>query len=200
MLVDDFWQIVELARSDAGVTDDRLSGDAVATALTERLAALPLDEILDFDEQYHEVIRRLQQWELCAACFLITGYISDDTFTDFKAGVIAMGRNAFERIAADPDAALAEHPTVVNIAAGQLKRTVLNGERLQSAASRAYTRLSDDDDEAFWDAAHARQEGRPRQPRSTDWDGRFGAPGDREMLPARVPRLAAMFPLSTTQT
>ena len=66
MLVDDFWQIVELARSDAGVTDDRLSADAVATALTERLAALPLDDILDFDEQYHEVIRRLHQWEMCA--------------------------------------------------------------------------------------------------------------------------------------
>src|SRR6185369_2557943 len=94
MLVDDFWQIVELSRSDADITDDRFDADAIGAALTERLSALSLEDILGFDELYFEASRRLQQWELCAACFLISGHISDDTFNDFKAGVIAMGRAA----------------------------------------------------------------------------------------------------------
>jgi len=197
MLVDDFWQIVELSRSDADITDDRFDADAIGAALTERLSALSLEDILGFDELYFEASRRLQQWELCAACFLISGHISDDTFNDFKAGVIAMGRAAFERIAEDPDS-LAQHPIVANIAAGRLKRTALNSERLHFASSRAYAHLSDGDDEAYWEATYARQEATPRPPRATDWDGRFGAAGDRDLLPVRVPQLAAMFPLPTS--
>jgi hypothetical protein len=63
---------------------------------------------------YFEGSHRLEHWEVCAACWLIAGYISDDTFTDFKAGIIALGRPAFER-------------------------TSLHAESVQNASLRAYT-------------------------------------------------------------
>jgi hypothetical protein len=195
VLIKDFWQIVEQARSDSGTTDEQFDANALAASLVERLAALTRDEILDFDECFQQLRSSLEQWEVCAACFLIAGYISDDTFTDFKAGIIALGRTDFERIAEDPDS-LAEHPVVVGIAEGRLKRTALNSEALRSAAPRAYTRLSDGDDEAYWEEVHARDAAAPPRQRR-DWDGRFGAAGDGDLLPVRVPRLAAMFASAT---
>jgi hypothetical protein len=39
MLPDDFWQIVELARSDADVADDRFDADAVGAALTSHVSS-----------------------------------------------------------------------------------------------------------------------------------------------------------------
>jgi len=88
---------------------------------------------------------------MCAACLLISGYISSDAF---------------------------------------------DGESILGAPSEAHARLSDGDDEAYWDASDARNEALgPQQPLPREWDGRFGVPGDRALIPVRMPRLAAMFPI-----
>jgi uncharacterized protein DUF4240 len=194
VLIDEFWRIVDQARADAGADEASFDRDAVASALTERLTALSKDQIVEFDFCFEDARDRLRKWELCAACLLVTGYISDDTFTDFQAGIIGLGRRAFERIAEDPDS-LAEHPAVLDIAAGRLKRFALCAELFQYAPSDAYARLSDDDRDAFYDAlwAHPRSsERRERQPGK--WDGRFGDPGDADLIPVRLPRLTALFP------
>lgn len=177
---------------------------ALGEALTDRLAALPKDEILDFDDCFHAVLQGAGSWKLCAACYLITGYVSDDTVDYFKRGLIALGRESFERVAADPDT-LADEPVVNEIADGRLKRSVLVAEEFGWAAGHAYTRLSEGDDEAFWVALHARHgapqadgQSFPRHARP-HWDGRFGEPGDRGLIPIRLPRLTVVFPLSTQE-
>lgn len=43
---------------------------------------------------YYDVRDRLQQSELCAAAYVVSDYISDDTFENFQGGVIALGRMA----------------------------------------------------------------------------------------------------------
>jgi hypothetical protein len=128
---------------------------------------------------------------------VIWRYISDDSFADFKAGLIGLGRQAFERAVAVPDD-LADDPTVRAIAAGQLDKYAMNGELVQSAAARAYDRHTDDPD-AFWDAVYAMDrtaDGDGQQP-GDRWDGSFGEPDDRARIPLRLPRLSGLFDFMT---
>jgi predicted nucleic acid-binding Zn ribbon protein len=182
---------VDQARDDAGATTGPFDDAAVADALVARLTALSRDEILDFDDLLGDVIARLDTWKVAVACQLITGYISDDSFSSFRAGLVGLGRRTVEQIFADPDS-LAEHPVVIDIAEGRCNRWSLDNEDLLFAASSAYTQLSDGDDDAFWKAAYARQEavGSGEVVRR-DWE-----PGadDAERVPERLPRLSALLP------
>jgi hypothetical protein len=72
----------------------------------------------------------------------------------------------------------------------------LDTESILAAPSDAFTLLSDGDDEAYGEAGDARNEELcPRQPLPREWAGRFGEPGDRALIPVRLPRPAALFPI-----
>ena len=201
--IDDFWRIVEQARSDAGVLEGQFDSRAILQALTERLVVLPPDEILDFGQHFHWLVRHPTTWEMCAACLLISGCLSDDTLDYFNRGIVALGRDTFERFTADPDS-LADNFVVTEIANGRLKRTVLVAEEIGWAALEAYARLNDGDEAAYWDAQLPVKASDPQrlpaeQPRPGDWDGRFGRPEDLDRMPIRLPRLTALFPAHLTK-
>src|SRR5262245_52406923 len=139
--MDEFWLIVERAREDAGATTGPFDDAAVADALVARLTTLSPDEIIDFDDVLDDVMARLDTWPVAVACRLITGYISDDSFSSFRAGLVGLGRRTVEQIYADPDS-LAGHPVVIDIAEGRCHRMSLDNEDLLFAASSAYARLS----------------------------------------------------------
>ena len=189
----EFWTFVGQARADVSGDDGWASGSAIGGALSDRLAQLPLERILAFDSCYSRAIGRADQWAVCAAAFVIWHYISDDTFSDFKAGLVGLGQDAFERVVTDPDE-LADHPMVRAIAAGKVDRFALSGGGIESAAPRAYERLSDDED-AFWEAL----ENQPtdtspeEEPTGGLWSGEFGDPDDAAQIPVRLPRLHALF-------
>lgn len=188
--IDEFWQIVDQARDDAGVTTGPFDDAAVAEALVARLMVLSRDEILDFDDLLSDVIARLDSWKVAVACQLITGYISDDFFSSFRAGLVGLGRRTVEQIFADPDS-LAGHPVIVDIAEGRCERMSLDSEGLLFAASSAYARISDGDDDAFWQALDARQGAvGSGEVLRRDWE-----PGadDAERVPERLPRLSALL-------
>jgi hypothetical protein len=159
----------------------------------DRLAEFPLERILEFDRCYARAAERAHRREVCATAFLIWDYISDDSFSDFIAGLIGLGREAFERTVADPDA-LADHPLVRAIAAGQVDRCTLHGEAVQFAASQAYERITDDAD-AFWEALESQPEDADRDEPATGerWSGHFGGADDVAQIPVRLPRLHALF-------
>ncbi|MGI5238730.1 DUF4240 domain-containing protein [Dactylosporangium sp. CA-139066] len=129
------------------------SGSAIGAVLVERLARMPLERIVAFDVCRAKVVGRVHQWGVCAATFVVWKYLSDDTFSDFKAGLLGLGRDAFERVVAVPDA-LADVPVIQAIAAGQVDRFALHGEAIGAAAAEAYERRTDDAD-AFWEALEA---------------------------------------------
>jgi len=181
----DFWRLVDEARRGAD-GNDRL-GHQIAANLRARLTASSLEEILDFQRCFSRAHCRAFQWALWAAAELMWGYTSDDTFTGFRAGLIGLGREAFERIVVDPDT-LADQPLVQRIARGEIQSDVLYMEVLESVASRAYEQVTGDH-EAFWDAI-----------------GRRNAPDDDEESPGerfdlndsaevrrRLPRMSALF-------
>ncbi|GAB3453669.1 hypothetical protein GCM10027436_54650 [Actinophytocola sediminis] len=110
--MDEFWSLIEKARDDAsGDGHAWPAGAAVGRALAERLAQLPAERIVEFYRCYEREGARAYQWDLCAAAYVIRGYVSDDVFGDFRAGLVGLGREAFERAVADADA-LTDHPTV----------------------------------------------------------------------------------------
>jgi hypothetical protein len=97
--VDDgrFWEIIETARASAG------PGRPFHEALTDHLATLTEQDILEYHERFEKMHGALYRHDLWAAAYLIGGGCSDDGFTDFRAGLIAQGRDWYQQAAAAPD-------------------------------------------------------------------------------------------------
>lgn len=188
MDVGEFWALVESAGADVDRrTDD--GGEAVAAALVTRLAATPLAGILEFQELFDQLHGALYRWDVWAAAYLIGGGCSDDGFTDFRAGVIALGREWYERVLAAPDG-LADHPLVRRAAAEDDDGAFL-AESVNYVASEAYEQVTGDD-HAFYAALEAR----PRVAVGTDAGDPLGEDfdfDDDDEMRRRLPRLAALF-------
>jgi Protein of unknown function (DUF4240) len=129
------------------------------------------------------------------AAYVIWGYISDDSFSDFKAGLVGLGREAFEQAVADADT-LANHPIVQAIAAGQVDRFALSAEAIQFAAPMRFEQHSGDAD-ALWEALETQPDepdGEEEPAAGEQWSGGFGSAEDAAQIPLRLPRLLALFP------
>ena len=100
-----FWDIIETARASAG--QDRPFHES----LTDHLATLTEQDILEYHERFEKMHDALYRYDLWAAAYLIRGGCSDDSFIDFRAGLIAQGRDWHNKAAAAPDS-LADHPAV----------------------------------------------------------------------------------------
>ncbi|MEU1589595.1 DUF4240 domain-containing protein [Micromonospora sp. NPDC005710] len=191
MDVDEFWAVVESAGAGLdGRTDD--DGEAVAAALVTRLAATSPESILEFQELFDQLHDALYRWNVWTAAYLIGGGCSDDSFIDFRAGVIALGREWYERVLASPDA-LADHP-VVREAAAEDDDGGLFAESVNYVASEAYEEVTGDDDEAFYEAMKVRERDAAGIDDAHDsgMGEDFDFDDDNEMR-NRLPRLAELF-------
>ncbi|MGW4894790.1 DUF4240 domain-containing protein [Kitasatospora sp. NPDC004240] len=182
MDMDEFWHLVETARTRAGA-DDGFDG-----ALVDLLAARPKTEILEYQERFDELHDALYRWDVWAAAYLIGGGCSDDGFMDFRAGVIAQGRAWYERVAADPDQ-LADHPLVVEAAADE-DYEVLFHEDVNYSAASAFARVAGPDED-FYDAWRDHRPARVRERAEADMGEDFDF-DDSDQMHRRLPRLAAL--------
>ncbi|MEU1785056.1 DUF4240 domain-containing protein [Streptomyces sparsogenes] len=189
MNIEDFWTIIETARTDAASA----SGDpdqAFVSALVDRLAATSKQTILEYHQCFDQLHAAIYRWDVWAAGYLIGGGCSDDAFMDFRAGLIAQGRIWYDRAATAPDA-LAGHPEVVAAAAEGSDEALFN-ETVNYAASYAYELINGDEDNcSFYDDYD-----QFRSPRTggepTDMGESFDFDDASEMH-ARLPRLAHLF-------
>ena len=179
MDADDFWELIETARASA------VAGRAFHDVLAGLLAARTEQEILEYQEKFDEAHQALYRWDVWAAAYLIGGGCSDDSFIDFRAGLIAQGRGWYQKAADSPDN-LAGHPAVA-ATAGRPRDNPLFYEVASYAASRAFERVSGDE-HGFWDALSARDE-RDRTPADMGEDFDFD---DEQEMRRRLPRLAAL--------
>ncbi len=180
----EFWTIIDAARS-ASAPDGPF-----AEALVDELAARTKDDILRYQERFDDVHDAVYRWDMWAAAYLIGGGCSDDSFTDFRAGLIALGRDWYEKAAARPDS-LAEHPAV--IAAAEVHRDeALFYEEVNYAASEAFKRVTGDEEDFYeaWDAYRATRDssGRGSEDMGEDFD--FDDPDE---MRSRLPQLAALY-------
>ncbi|MEU7770998.1 DUF4240 domain-containing protein [Micromonospora taraxaci] len=194
--VDGFWEVVERARAGAGPAADQARQDgqpsAVTEALVSELTRLSLPQIVAFDRVLSDVLAQADTWDTCAACWIIEyGFLSDDGFSDFRAGLVGLGRSPFESVVNDPDS-LAGHPAVQEIGASEGRGLWIGDERFLYAAQKAYERLTGDPD-AFWDAVYAAEPATAQPSRSpVPTDERWDLRSEDEWR-RRLPRLAELF-------
>ncbi|WP_424639122.1 DUF4240 domain-containing protein [Embleya sp. AB8] len=107
---DDLWRLLDDSREASADPDERL------TWLRDHLATRPLPEILRFQVTLGELRRPLDTWVLwTAATRILGGFCSDDSFWYFQPWLLGLGRDAYERVVADPDA-LADLPEIRRLA------------------------------------------------------------------------------------
>lgn len=168
--------------------DDEIT-DPVAVALFDLLTELPAEEIAIFDNIFEEQRFRAENDSIANAATLIEhGFLGDDSFDDFRAGLVALGRTTFEAALADPDS-LADHPLVQEIAAANDPRW-LGREDLLFVASHAYSVVTGLDEVTFYDFAESL--------RSDDVDAEDELDDewsitDEAQARQRLPKLSEMF-------
>ena len=124
--------------------DDEASGDLeetqeiddpIASALVAQLAQLPAAEIAAFEQIFEELRAKADRDDIANAAILIEhGFLGDESFDDFRAGLVALGRSAFDAALANPDS-LAEHPVVREIAQANDPRWLGREDLLYVASS-----------------------------------------------------------------
>jgi hypothetical protein len=179
-----FWGIIETARSQSG---PELPFDQ---ALTRQLASLTEDGIFEFQETFYQLRNALYRWDVWAAAYLIGGGCSDDSFIDFRAGVIAQGREWYEKAQASPDS-LADNPAA-RAGRGWPDTETLFYEAVNYAAADAFNRVTGRGNNDFYQALKRSREARQDRDRSEpDMGEDFDFDDPREMR-RRLPRLATM--------
>jgi len=190
--IDSFWELIEECWRQTRGRDERL------VWLRGELSRRAIPEVVQFQVRLDEVTREAFTWDLWAAADRIFGgWCSDDGFCYFGLWMVGLGREAFSRAVADPDA-LADAPQVQCLVGRPRERwndDWPGWESLDYVAMEAYRGLAgvhDDCGEAFYKAVEAEQgagEG-SSGPLGQRWDVR------REDEAARkLPRLSVMFPL-----
>ena len=187
MTLDDFWALIERSASE------RTSREHRAQLLTEWLAELPVDDILDFEVHLTAQRKRVDTWLMWGvAGFLMEGFCSDDSFFYFQPWLVGLGRDTFEQVAADPDA-LAGVPEVRRLAGRPLKdwtdEEFPEWEGLNYVALEACQQVTGEED-GLDDGLSARGLERvcDNDPQDEQWD----ESSDAERT-ARIPRLNALL-------
>ncbi|WP_217573985.1 DUF4240 domain-containing protein [Streptomyces sp. GbtcB7] len=185
MNIDTFWDVIESARSAAAE-----AGKPFDEVLVGQLATRPPREILEYAERFDELHGALYRWDVWAAAYLIGGGCSDDSFMDFRAGVMALGREWYQRVAADPDS-LAAHPVVRQSANAGDSSEVLFYEDVNYASARAFEQMTGDVD-AFYAAWHDFRGTEARSEDTVDMGEDFDFDDSDEMR-RRLPCLSPLF-------
>ncbi|MBQ1028178.1 DUF4240 domain-containing protein [Micromonospora sp. C95] len=171
MRTDDFWQLIDRARTGGG------EPDAIAARAVALLAARDPEEIVGYAHHQERVLAASYRVDLWGAAYLINGGASDDGFEYFRGWLMTQGREVFARAVADPDS-LADLP--------QIRSASLSGEEFECADMLAVP----------WDAHRKAtandlpgERTAPPQPDLNDfWDF-----DDEEEARRRLPRLATLF-------
>jgi Protein of unknown function (DUF4240) len=197
--MDDLEQELEDGDEDEDGEDEEDLTDPVATALFELLIKLPAAEIGAFDNVFEDVRAGADQRTLANAALLIEhGFLGDESFDDFRAGLVALGRRTFEAAVASPDS-LADHPVVREIAGARDPRW-LGREDMLFVASHAYATVTGEPEITFFEFAEALRDDAEETtgpdamtdgpPELTDEDWEITEEGEARR---RLPRLSELF-------
>jgi len=133
MSTEEFWKIIEeVHRESKGNMNTKCE------LLRKHLTTLSPDELRGFVEHFDLCDARAYNHLLWGAIYTLRGGCSDDSFQDFRANLISMGRTAFERTLSDPEH-LADLEMLEDICfegfqyvPGQVARAVLGSRPLKS--------------------------------------------------------------------
>jgi len=84
-----FWSLIEAAGKSSDDPDEQLE------MLVQRLTKRPTPEILEFDRILRDMVGRSYTNDLWAACYILNGGCSDDSFDYFRGWLIMQGNEVF---------------------------------------------------------------------------------------------------------
>ena len=172
MTHDQFWQIIQLC-----CQSDPRSAEAWDTRLTEHLAQLPADEIIEWNHIFDQLAAQAYRADLWAAAYLINGGASDDGFYYFRCWLIGMGKAIYQDAIADPD-------SLANIASPKWFEEGIDAEaEIYAAAHRAWLQVTGNPDTADYPA---RQE-------AAELVGEFWDFEDTEAMRQHLPKLTERY-------
>ncbi|AKF11486.1 hypothetical protein DB32_008635 [Sandaracinus amylolyticus] len=99
--------------------------------LERLLRALTPEDVAGFAHIFETLHARAYRWDLWHAAYVIEGGCSDDGFTDFRSGLIGLGREVFENALRDP-------LTLARLSGD----SAFSQEGMRYAARRAYERIT----------------------------------------------------------
>jgi hypothetical protein len=166
-----FWQLVDSTRGQP----DR------AERLAEALSRHTPDEIIRFRLVYDDVMHAANHVDLRGAAHTINGASSDDDFYAFRERLIEMGQVVFEAAIKDPN-------SLADVAAPG--EQLVGSEGLDQAATAAWTAVSGQKEEAFYEAV---DQADTRTDRGDPEEGEWWEFDDKAEVRHRLPRLAAKF-------
>lgn len=138
MTEDIFWQLIEKARSA-----NNSNFETQCATLTELLTAYSKEDIISFEHILREKIEEASSFPVMAATFLVSSFISDDTYEDFRAWLIGQGMANFYKGIENPD-------EIAHLITKE-QALDLGGEYMLFVAVNAYLeKTGSDDDEAFY--------------------------------------------------
>ncbi|HEV2088961.1 MAG TPA: DUF4240 domain-containing protein [Cryptosporangiaceae bacterium] len=164
-----FWQLVEATRPDTGFTGQE-AAERHIEALAVALESVGPEDLIAFDRIFCRLHDAAYRWDLWGAAYLIESGCSDDDFVYFRTGLIAQGREVYERALADPET-LAALPHVEDLVAYEEFAYVAD-EVYEQKTGAELPYLDDELDQ-------------PGEP--------IGVPFDEDTVADRFPRLAARF-------
>ena len=172
---------------DADADEEDIT-DPIALALYQQLTQLPAAEIAAFDNVFEDIRAGADSRSMANAALLIEhGFLNDEGYDDFRAGLVALGRDTFERAAGDPDS-LADHPLVREIASARDPRW-LGREDMLFVASHAYATVTGEPEITFYEFAESLREGEaPDARESAEWEIT-----DEGETRRRLPQLSDLF-------
>lgn len=173
---DTFWSIIDGARAAAGERVTPGFAERFTAALRTRLATLDKSELLDFDAHRTELQARANSSAMWATGRVVARYA--DAFVD---GLIARGREHYERAVADPDR-LADDPVVRAVAAGELAAHELAPREVEDLAEELYGETDD------YPMLLRGRTGQVAPLIEDDWDDE-----DDAAVREHLPRIAALF-------
>ena len=173
---DTFWSIIDRARSAAGERVAPGFAQRFTAALRTRLAALDKSELLDFDAHRTRLQARANSSAMWATGRVVARYA--DAFVD---GLIARGRDTYERAVADPDA-LADDPVLRAVAAGELAAHELAPREVEDLAEELYGEADD------YPMLLRARTGQVAPLVEDDWDDE-----DDRAVREHLPKIAALF-------
>jgi hypothetical protein len=168
----EFWSLIERTTDPDGSLGQ-------ASRLTEHLSQLTVEQVLGFDLHFARFHQACAQGRLWCAAYVMLGACSEEDFEHFRSGLIGRGRAVFEAALADPDSLVDLDLEVPH---------ELQDEDLPFATTDAWTRITGEDDEAFWRTVAGFQDLPEPAPVHLDWD-----PDDPDSMAAIVPRLMVVY-------